>query len=246
MHFIRLAIAYLFVTPLLILSVFYAFIPAGILKLLKAESAANTWLRICGQGIARFSLFMVGVYVTVDGRENLPAETNICYVANHLSMLDILVFSGPANLWASIIAKAELRKVPIINLWSKAIGCIFIERKSPHSTVKAILSGVEKLKKGKPMLIFPEGTRSKTGKIGELKPGSLKMATRSKAIIVPITIMGTREGLENLKGCKRTHAFLSIGKPIPTAELGPEELELLPQTVYGEISRRYDELLSSH
>ena len=243
MHYIRMAIAYLFVIPLMILSTIYAFVPAGILKLFKADKRAGQWLRICGRGIANFSLFMLGVSVLVDGRENLPSEKNICFVANHHSMLDIIAFVGPANLWACIIAKAELRKVPVVNLWCAAIGCIFIDRNSPHSSVKAILTGVQRLKQGKPMLIFPEGTRSKTGQIGELKPGSLKLATRAKAIIVPITIQGTREGLETIHGFRRIYARLSIGKPIPTADLTPEELENLPQVVYGEISRRHDELL---
>jgi 1-acyl-sn-glycerol-3-phosphate acyltransferase len=238
-----MAIAYLFVVPLLILSMIYAFIPASICKLFKADKAADSWLRLCGHGISQFGLFMLGVSVAVDGKENLPSETNICYVANHHSMLDIIAFVGPANLWACIIAKAELKKVPIVNLWCAAIGCIFIDRESPHSAVKAILAGVEKLKQGKPMLIFPEGTRSKTGQIGDMKAGSLKLATRSKAIIVPITIQGTRDGLETIHGFRRVHARLSIGKPIPTANLTSEELETLPQFVYGEISKRHDELL---
>lgn len=243
MHYIRLAIAYILVIPVLVLSLVYAFIPAALLRLFGARKAADRWLRHCGHGIAMFILFALGVRVTVDGRENLPATGGVCYVANHLSMLDIVSFVGPARLWGGIIAKAELKRVPIINLWCMAIGCIFIERKSPRSSVKAILSGVQKLKNGKDMLIFPEGTRSKTGRIGELKKGSLKLATRAKATIVPLTITGTREGLEDLRGIRRVHAHLSIGKPIPTDGLQPEELEQLPQLVYGQISRRYDQLL---
>ncbi|WP_320128096.1 lysophospholipid acyltransferase family protein [uncultured Sphaerochaeta sp.] len=242
MRYIRLAIAYIIIIPLLFLSVLYAFVPAWILQLFRAKKAANHWLRICGRGISKASFFCLGVTVAVDGRENLPSETNICYVANHLSLLDILSFVGPADLWAYIIAKAELRRVPIVNLWCMAIGCIFIERKNPRSSVKAILDGVNLLKHGDSLLIFPEGTRSKTGRIGELKKGSLKLATRAKAIIVPITIVGTRLGFEDLKGCKRIHASLSIGKPIPTADLTPEEMEDLPQVVYGEISKRFVEL----
>jgi 1-acyl-sn-glycerol-3-phosphate acyltransferase len=243
MHYIRLTIAYTLVIPVLLLSLVYAFVPAGLLRLFGAKRASERWLRRCGHGIAMFILFALGVQVTVDGRENLPAGGHLCFVANHLSMLDIVAFVGPARLWGGIIAKAELKRVPIINFWCKAIGCVFIDRKSPHSSVKAILSGVQRLKDGKDMLIFPEGTRSKTGKIGELKKGSLKLATRAKATIVPLTIEGTREGLETLRGIRRVRAHLSIGTPIPTDGMQPEELEQLPALVYGQISRRYEELL---
>ena len=163
-------------------------------------------------------------------------------MANHQSMLDIVAFYGPANLSASILAKAEVKKIPIINLWCYALECVFIERQSPHETVKAILRGVERLKNGKAMLIFPEGTRSKTGQIGELKSGSLKLATRSKAIIVPITIKGLRAGLENLQGFKRVHAYLSVSDPIFTNDLTSEELTELHTTVFGTIAKRFEEL----
>jgi 1-acyl-sn-glycerol-3-phosphate acyltransferase len=92
------------------------------------------------------------------------------------------------------------------------------------------------------MLIFPEGTRSKSGRIGELKKGSLKLATRSKSVIVPITIKGLRAGMELLHGFKRVHAYVSIGKPIYTDNLSNEEISTLHESVYGTIAKRFDEL----
>lgn len=242
MRKIRIAVACIIVIPLLVFSLIYAFIPAVVLLVFGAKKAANRWLELCGRFIGNSAFFALGVTVHVDGRENLPIETNICYMANHQSMLDILAFAGPAKLWASVFAKAEIKKVPIINLWCYALGCVFIERTSPHDTVKAILKGVQKLKEGKPMLIFPEGTRSKVDSIGDLKNGSLKLATRSKAIIVPITIKGLRHGLEGITNYRRVHAYFSIGKPIPTDSLSKEEIAVLHERVYGEVKKRFDEL----
>lgn len=239
---IRIALACLLAVPLIALSVVYAFIPAGFLLLFGAKKKANRWLELCARLISNGTLFALGVTVHIDGRENLPTENSICYMANHQSMLDILAFVGPAKLWASIFAKAEIKRVPVINLWCYALGCVFIERTSPHDAVKAILNGVQKLKDGKPMLIFPEGTRSKVDSIGELKNGSLKLATRSKAIIVPITIKGLRSGLEGITNFRRVHAYLSIGKPIPTDSLTKEEIATLHERVYGEVKKRFDEL----
>lgn len=242
MKTIRLAIGYVISVPVLVLSLVYAFIPAGILKLFGAHKAADRWFELCGRFISNVALFSFGVKIHVDGRENVPPVTNICYMANHQSMLDILAFAGPAKLWAGIMAKAEARRIPILNLWCYAIGCVFIERTSPHDSIKAILKGVQRLKEGKPILIFPEGTRSKVDTIGEMKIGSLKLATRSKAVIVPITIKGLRYGLEGIKDFKRVHAYISIGKPIYTASLSPEEIATLHERVYGEIDKRFHEL----
>jgi 1-acyl-sn-glycerol-3-phosphate acyltransferase len=239
---IRIAVAALFVLPILILSPLYGFLPAFLLKLVGLKKQANRHLERSGHFIGSSILFFLGITVHIDGRENLPEATNICYMANHQSMLDIVAFVGPAKLWASILAKAEVKKIPIINFWCYALDCIFIERTSPHDAVKAILKGVQYLKDGKSMLVFPEGTRSKSGKIGELKNGSLKLATRSKAIIVPITIKGLRAGLEHLHGFKRVHAYFSINKPIDTATLDETQLANLHEVVYGTIAKRFDEL----
>ncbi|HKM08203.1 MAG TPA: lysophospholipid acyltransferase family protein [Sphaerochaeta sp.] len=242
MRKIRIAVACLLAVPLIVLSLFYAFLPAGLFMLFGAKKAANRWLELCARLISNGTLFALGVKIHVDGRENLPAEANICYMANHQSMLDILAFTGPAKLWASVFAKAELKKVPVVNLWCFALGCVFIERTSPHDAVKAILKGVQRLKEGKAMLIFPEGTRSKVDAIGELKNGSLKLATRSQAIIVPITIKGLRSGLEGITNFRRVHAYFSIGKPIHTASLSKDEIAMLHERVYGEVKDRFNEL----
>jgi len=242
MRKIRIAVACLVAVPLIVLSPIYAFIPAGILLLFRAKKRANRWLELCARLVSNGTLFALGVTVHIDGRENLISDTPICYIANHQSMLDILAFVGPAKLWASVFAKAELKRMPFINLWCYAMGCVFIERNSPHDMVKAILKGVQKLKEGDPMLIFPEGTRSKFDTIGELKNGSLKLATRSKAIIVPITIKGLRSGLEGITNFRHVHAYFSIGKPIPTALLTKEEAAVLHEGVYGEVKKRFNEL----
>ncbi|MGH0053902.1 MAG: lysophospholipid acyltransferase family protein [Sphaerochaetaceae bacterium] len=239
---IRIAFAALFVIPILVLSLVYAFPIGYLLRFLRMRKAGDRYLRACGHFIGSSILFFLGITVHVDGRENLPPEHNVCYMANHQSMLDIVAFVGPARLWASIIAKAEVKKIPIINLWCYALECVFINRTSPRDAINAILKGVEHLKNGKSMMIFPEGTRSKDGKIGELKNGSLKLATRSKAVIVPIAIKGTRSGFEELKGCKHIHAYFSIGKPIYTDRLNSEELSVLHEVVYGTIAKRFDEL----
>lgn len=243
MKIIRIFIAALIVVPALILSVFVAIIPAGIMKLFHGRKAANKWMRINGTFIAKLILFMLNVKVHVDGIENLPTDgTPVCFMANHQSLLDVPIVVGSLGIWAGFITKKELDRVPIVNFWVRSINCIYIDRKSARSSIEAILKGVQNIKNGIPMFIFPEGTRSKTGQLGEFKNGSLKLATRSKAVVVPIAIRGIRPGLEDVRNLRRVHAYASVCKPVATADLTDEQLKDLPHVIYGEIETRFAEL----
>ncbi|MFA5698363.1 MAG: lysophospholipid acyltransferase family protein [Sphaerochaeta sp.] len=243
MKALRITWAVLFVVPILILSPIYAFLIAWILRIFGNEKAAKNHLRRCGSFIGSSIIFFLGVKLHVTGWENLPdPQDGICYMGNHQSMLDIAAFVGPAKLWGSIMAKIEVKKIPIINLWCTAMQIIYIDRKSPHDSIKAIFAGVEHLKNGGNLLIFPEGTRSKDGKLLEMKQGSIKLATRSRATIVPFAIKNLRPGFEGITNLKRVHAHMVIGKPIETKHLDKEELGSVHEVVYGAISELYDQL----
>jgi 1-acyl-sn-glycerol-3-phosphate acyltransferase len=92
------------------------------------------------------------------------------------------------------------------------------------------------------MFIFPEGTRSKTGALGAFKSGSLKLATRAKAIIVPITIDGTRKALEAKVGVRPVTVFLSVAPPVITEGLDEQGLKELPDHVYRTIEQQFRSL----
>ena len=89
------------------------------------------------------------------------------------------------------------------------------------------------------MVIFPEGTRSKGKPIEEFKAGSFKLATKSKCIVVPVTINGTYKLLEETNKIKAADVELVIHKPIDTAALTSEEQEALPTTVYNIVKSSY-------
>lgn len=240
MKYIHLFIASIVVIITFILSIFVAFIPAGIMRLFKKKEAYQKWMRLNGTNIARIIVWILGMKVEVEGRENLPARgESVCFVANHQSMLDIPLVMACLGVWAGFITKSELKKVPILNVWIEEMQCVYINRKSPRSSIEAILKGVENIKKGVPMFVFPEGTRSKTGALGEFKTGSLKLATRAKATIIPITIEGSRDALETKKGIKRSRVHLTVSKPIETAHLSEDEIHALPSLVFGAIERQF-------
>ena len=115
-----------------------------------------------------------------------------------------------------------------------------MKRGSIRDCAKAIDEGVIKVENGTRMTIFPEGTRSKNGKVGEFKGGSFKLATRSKAVIIPLVIKGTRNGFETKKTIRRQYAKIEMLEPIDTSVLTPDELRDLPKRVEDLIREAYE------
>ncbi len=131
------------------------------------------------------------IKVTVIGEENIPKDKGVLFVGNHQSNLDIPIIMGFINKPKGFIAKVELAKIPILSKWMKYLGCVFIDRSDVRQSLLAINQGAENLKKGISMVIFPEGTRSKDGILGDFKPGSLKLAIKAGAPVIPVTLNGS-------------------------------------------------------
>ena len=192
MKTIQLVLAGIYIILHFIISMILGVIPAKLLMLLGMRRASERLLRFNGYLLSKGIVTSLGGRVTVIGKENIPLdERRICFVSNHQSYADIPLLVSYIPILAGFVAKQELTRIPILNSWMKALGCVFIDRSSARSSIKAIFDGVASIKAGHPLFIFPEGTRSKSREFGEFKAGSLKLATRAKAIIIPITIDGT-------------------------------------------------------
>ncbi len=229
------------VIPVLFISVFVAIIPAFIMRLFKANIVADRWIRFNGTNIASIGMWSLRVRIHVDGMEKIPRDgTPVCFVANHQSLLDIPAVVSGLRIWAGFITKKELKKVPLLNFWIQSMHCVYIDRNSPRSAIEAILKGVDNIRKGIPMFIFPEGTRSKNGRLGEFKSGSLKLGSRAKAVLIPIVISGTRRAFEEKDGIGPVHVDLLVCDPIPTIDLTEEEVKELPTRVFTAIEERYN------
>lgn len=161
--------------------------------------------------------------VHVEGLENIP-EGPVLFVGNHQSNLDIPVIMYYINRPKGFIAKQELEKIPLQNKWMRFTESIFIDRSNPKKAMSGILRGIDLLKKGYSMVVFPEGTRSKSSKMASFKAGSFKLATKSKVPIVPFTIDGAYNIMEANKNIiKPAHVDLYVHPPIYTDNLTREE-----------------------
>ena len=187
---------------------------------------------------AKFVMKLSGAKITVIGEENLPKDQTVLFVANHQSNFDIPLLMSSINIPKGFIAKKELEKWPMISTWMRYINCIFMDRSNLRKSAEAIVEGTKLLKSGYSMVIFPEGTRSKGGPVGEFKAGSFKLATKSKRQIVPVTIDGTYKLLEaNKNWIKKADVKLIIHPPIDTTSLSKEETDNLHNTVRSIISK---------
>ncbi len=175
----------------------------------------------------RLFLKVAGVKVTVKGLENIPTDRAVLYVGNHRSYFDILVGYTTTPGLVGFIAKKEMRKFPILNRWMDNVNCLFLDRQDIKAGLKTILEGIEYVKSGISMWIFPEGTRAR-GKdeldMLPFKEGSLKIAEKSGCPVIPVAMVRTADIFEkHTPRVVPTEVTVYYGKPIYIKELEPEQ-----------------------
>lgn len=171
---------------------------------------------------ARRLVKLAGGRVHVRGQEWIPDDEPVLIVSNHQGNFDIPVLLGNLGLNIGFISKVEVKKIPMISSWMTYMGCIFMDRKNRRQAVKSILDGADALRKGRNLVVFPEGTRSKGGPVGEFKKGSFKLATRSKVAILPVTIEGSYNMMEaNKNKITPADVTVTISEPIRIHQQDP-------------------------
>lgn len=173
--------------------------------------------------------------VKVVGYENIPDRPCV-FIGNHTSILDCPLLIVASKRSIGFIAKKELIKVPIIGYWINQSKCVPIDRENARDAVKAINEGVQNIKDGYSMAVFPEGTRSLNGVLGEFKKGSMKLATKAKAPIVPVSIDRAYRGFEIDRKFKSIDTTVTFGKPIYTENLNLEEERGLSERIRSTIA----------
>lgn len=147
---------------------------------------------------ARFTLDVFGAEVSVEGRENIPPQDGrrLVIVSNHQSQLDIPALVSVLDRSLGFVAKKELASVPLLNFWMKEIGCVIIDRTDKSGSHRALEAAARSMGTH-PLVVFPEGTRSKDGRFLPLKLGGFRLALLAGARILPVHIEGTRNAGEN-------------------------------------------------
>ena len=239
---LRLIIGIIFIAPMFVLLGVLSMIFGGLLWALRLRQASYAVVHFILGWLIGWIYFFLGVRVKVEGRENIPRwGEKVCYVPNHSSMLDIPVLFG-SGMWCGLVAKKELFKVPVLHGLLRTLHCVPIDRSSLRDGFKSIVQGAERIESGYPMGIFPEGTRSRTGEMAEMKAGAFKMATKARATIIPVAIQNSRRLLEDPRGFGITDVYFKILPPIETRNMDEDELRLIHEKVEKEIRSAYETL----
>ncbi len=140
----------------------------------------------------RIVIRLAGTKVIVLGQENIPKDTACLYVGNHNSYFDIILTYVRVIRPTGYVAKAEMRKIPLLMHWMKNLDCLFLDRKDIKKGLKTILEAAEKTKNGISITIFPEGTRNKVpDTFMEFHEGSFQIAKRGGVPVVPMCIVNS-------------------------------------------------------
>ncbi len=189
---------------------------------------------------ARVLLLLCLSPVELIGRENLVPGSSAVYASNHLSYYDTPVLFAKLPFQFRILAKESLWKIPFIGWYLNRSGQLPIDIHTGRSAVAGLLRGVKTLQSGMPLVLFPEGGRSETGRMTPFQSGAAFMAIKAKVPLVPVALIGTYELLPIHVYHLTPHPVkIVIGEPIATASLTTREAEALTARLFAEIERLY-------
>ncbi len=181
---------------------------------------------------------ILGLRIEVEGLENVDPSRSYVFMANHLSFLDgpLLFYVIPQRV--RVILKKSIFRIPVVGPGMRFVGFVPVDRKRASGGKRSIDEAARMMKqKGYSFLIFPEGTRSRTGQLQSFKRGGFFLAVAARAAIIPITIRGTFELMPKGRLFPRRGKIKVIfHKPVETANETTADIPALIDRVYRAIA----------
>ena len=184
-----------------------------------------------GHGGVGLALWLTGIRYRIVGRENVPKRA-VVYCSNHESNVDPAVLFNELDPMLHVLYKAELHKVPLMGTAFDLGGFVAVDRADRRKSFASVDQAVVSLGQGNSFLIFPEGTRSRTGELLPFKKGGFIMALQAQVPIVPVAVSGGRASMRKGSGIVRpVKVTVRLGAPIPTAGLTVDDRDLVIERV---------------
>jgi 1-acyl-sn-glycerol-3-phosphate acyltransferase len=193
----------------------------------------------------RLGLALSGIKVVVEGAANIQRHRAAVYAVNHASNVEPpIIFDALHELFPRlrIVYKAELRKLPVLVRAFDLAGFVPLQRGKPEQSLPAIDGAAQALREGNSFLIFPEGTRSRSGELLPFKKGGFILALKGQSPVVPIAITGSRHAMR--KGSPLIYPVtvrVRIGEPVETNGMTLDDRDVLVDLV----RRRIEGLLET-
>ena len=193
-------------------------------------------LYIFGHGGVYLGLWLCGIRFKVADADNLPLDRAAVYCSNHESNVDPPILFTALHPRMHILYKHEIDQIPVLARAFRMGGFIPIDRRNKESAMRSIEKGAKSIRDGSSFLIFPEGTRSRTGQMLPFKKGGFVMAIKAGAPIVPIAISGGRDAMQRGSSIIRpVRISIRVGHPVETAGVSLDDRDLLIETVRARI-----------
>jgi 1-acyl-sn-glycerol-3-phosphate acyltransferase len=210
-------------------------IVAIIMILIFRRSAADVQFlpRALGRIIARLS----AVSVSMSGADLLEQGRPYIFAANHQSQFDIFVLQGYLGCDFRWLAKLELFKIPVFGKAMQLAGYIPVDRAHGRKALKSLDEAAQRIADGTSVIIFPEGTRSPDGQLGQFKAGTMVLAIKAGVPVVPVAIVGTHRILPKGRLLVRPgRVEIRVGAPIATSEYTVKQKQELAERLQGQVA----------
>ena len=181
---------------------------------------------------SRDLLAAAGTPLVVEGRERVPRDTPVVYASNHSSMFDIWALAAALPGSIRFVAKQELARIPLVGRAMIASGHVTIDRAHPARALEADQRAAAVIRSGVSAVVFPEGTRSRTGELLPFKNAPFGLAIAAQVPVVPVYVRNTFEILPKGRMLLRPRPIrIVVGDPIPTAGMTVERRQELRDRV---------------
>jgi 1-acyl-sn-glycerol-3-phosphate acyltransferase len=182
----------------------------------------------------------------IEGLENIDLDSPQIFVANHCGLHDILSLAANLPIQFRWLAKKSLFNVPFMGWHMRRAGYIPIDRDDPRAAARSIVAAAELIRGGVNAIAFPEGKRSRTGRLGAFQSGAFALALRTEVPLVPIALEGSHRVIVPLtmQVNPGTIIRIRIAKPVDLASFKKNEKLRLMEEVHTVMSRNLEELRS--